>query len=193
MDFLTQILVIILTPTAVVAVLVFALKKFFESVIAKDLEKYKSELQIKNLEHQIRFSFYHNRKAEVISEFYSNLIRTIRVIEDLVRPFRIGDPGLTKLKEESANNLNQLSSHYFEHRIFFDDDIIPKIESILGDVKESFIEFNIAQPDDQIKHGEDHDPKLWINSYRRVKNKVRPLLTELEVRFKKIFTDTENE
>ena len=65
--------------------------------------------------------------------------------------------------------------------------ISESIEGILSDIKESIIEFNVAQPGDKIEHGPNNDPQLWLTSYRRIRDNVRPVLEDIENRFREFF------
>ena len=187
MDLLYQVLILIFTPTSVVAILAFILKKYFENTIAKDLEEYKNQLKLRTTEFQIKFSYLHEKKAKVYSTFYSYLVQTIRAVEDLVRPIRMNNPIIIDQKNITVDKFNQTSAYFYENRLFFDSDLIHNIESVLNDIKESIIEFDIAQPGKEIEHGPDNDPQLWISSYRRIQNNVRPVLEEIENKFREFF------
>ena len=124
MDLIYQILILTLTPTSVVAILVYIFKKFFESAISKDLEEFKNQLKIQTTEHQIKYSYIHEKRAKIYSEFYTYLVRTIRAVEDLVRPIRTGDPFLVDQRNATAESYNKVASHFAENRLFFETENI---------------------------------------------------------------------
>lgn len=162
----------IFTPTAAVAVLAYILRKTFDGILNRDLERFKSELELQRFEYQTKYSLIHQRRAEVISEFYSLLIRAVREVEDLVRVprFADGEP-LPKKKQRAADRFNEMTNYYFEHRLYFDEGLCEKIEGLIDLVRESFIEFDIAQPGEKIEHGPDYDPELWKSAYKRLRGR----------------------
>ena len=61
--------------------LLFLLGYFGRSVVsqvlAKDIEKFKADLQLAAVEHQVRFTKLHERRTEILVELYELLVQAI--------------------------------------------------------------------------------------------------------------------
>src|SRR4051794_17417750 len=97
MDFWTALLQLVLTPTATVAVVAFATKGLFTQLLHRDLEHFKQLLQregeqhkklleVVQFEHQTKFSWAHQRQAEVISQLYAKLANAHVAIVQMTTP-----------------------------------------------------------------------------------------------------------
>lgn len=187
MEFWEQILILIFTPSAVIAAFVFFLRGFFNRALDRDLEKFKSELNRQHLEFEIKYSFIHQKKAEVIGTFYGLLVNGIKEIELLVKVPRFDDGEKLSDKRERAREVfNSMSRYFYENRIYFEEDLCEKIISLFNLLRDSFIEFKIAQPGDKIEYGSSNDPEMWKSSYKRIKEKVHPIKEELEKKFRSL-------
>lgn len=174
----------VFTPTAAVAVLAYILSKFFDRSLDRGIEGYKSELQLRNFEYQTKYSLIHQRRAEVIGELYKLLIRGIGEVAELVRVFRFADSEpLPVKKQRAADRFNELNNYFLEHRLYFDENLSERIEELITLVRESFIEFDIAQPGEKIEPGPTTDPEMWKSAHKRIKEQVDPILIELRRQF----------
>lgn len=187
MEIWKQLLLMIFTPTAAVAVLAYVLRKFFDRSLDRDLELYRSQLQLQQFEYQTRYSLIHQRRAEVIGEFYKLLIRGVGEVEDLVRVFRFSDgEPLSAKKQRAADRFNEMSDYFSEHRLYFDESLSERIDELIRLVRESYIEFDVAQPGEKLEHGPASDPELWKSAHKRIKEKVRPIRKDLERQFRSL-------
>lgn len=59
---------------AVLLVLGFLGRSLMSSVLAKDIEKFKADLHVAAIEHEVRFSKLHEKRAEVLAELYKLLV-----------------------------------------------------------------------------------------------------------------------
>lgn len=185
MDFASQLLVLILTPSAVVAGMAYLLKGFFNRALDRDLVRYKNELMRQNYEFRTRFSLMHEKRAEVISEFYSRMVDAVDHLRSLTAVLRKArKKSLDEQKEETLDNLREMKRFFRKHRIYFDESTADKIESLIGVITESFAEFGVAQPGEEIEHGPRSDPGMWQSAYERVSKEVEPIKQELEDTFK---------
>ena len=187
MEIWQQILLMVFTPTAAVAVLAYILRKFFDRALDRDIERYKNDLQLQRFEYQTKYSLIHQRRAEVIGEFYKLLFRGIREVADLVRVLRFADgEPLPVKKQRAADRFNEMSNYFFEHRLYFDESLCERIEELIRLVRDSLIEFDIAQPGEKIERGPDTDPDMWKSAHKRIEEQVDPIQKELERQFRSL-------
>lgn len=183
MELWKQILALTLTPTLAVAAIAWLIRKLFESSLQRDLEHYKSELELKRFEHQTKFSLIHQKQAEVLSNLYSQLARAKGLLGDLVAIFQPGGQSLPDKKKKAAESFNDAYAYFFEHRIFINESTAVKVEEVLAAMRVAFVGFDTAQ-----LGNEEYKPDstgLWMESYKNVRDKLPPLLSELEIQFRK--------
>jgi hypothetical protein len=185
MEIWQQILLMIFTPTAAVAVFAYILQKLFDRTLSRDLERFKAELDLQQFEYQTKYSYIHQQRAEVIGEFYKLLHRAIKEVGQLVRVFRFADgESLQSKKQRAANRFNEAQDYFFEHRLYFDSKLCDKIESLLKLMTESLMDFDIAQPGEEIEHGPANDPQMWIAAHKKMAEQVAPIKSQLEEQFR---------
>ncbi|WP_263809701.1 hypothetical protein [Salinibacter sp.] len=185
MELVNQLLVLILTPSAVVAVMAYLLRGFFNRALDRDLERYKSELKRQDHEFRTRFSLLHEKRAEVISEFYSRMVKAVGHLKNLTAVLRMGrEDSLLEQKKETVHHLNEMSQFFHEHELYFDESTAEKINSLIQILRESFTEFDVAQPGEETEHGPQADPDMWRSAHERVSEEVPPIKEELKEQFR---------
>lgn len=183
MEFWKQLLALTLTPTLAVVAIAWLIRKLFESSLQRDLERFKSELELKRFEHQTRFSLIQQKRAEVLSNLYNRLARAKSLLGDLVAIFQPGGQLLPEKKKKAADSFNDASSYFFEHRIFLNKTAAIQLEEVLSAMREAFVAFDTSQLEN-VEYRPD-STGLWMESYNNVRDKISPLLSELEMEFRK--------
>lgn len=186
-----QVLALTLTPALAIGATAWIIRKLLEQGLQRDIEKFKSQLELERFEHQTRFSFIHQKRAEIVSGLYSRLARTKARLGDLVAIFQPGGQTLPDKKRVVAEAYNDASSFFFENRIFFTESTALKVEEVLDAMRGAFYAFDTAQ-----RGNEDYKPDtsgLWMESYKNVKEKLPPLLSELEGQFRETLGIIEGE
>ena len=89
-----QLLGIIIAPAVVVGAIAWLLRGIISQGFARDIQRYKSELEQQNFEHRERFSTIHQRRAEVIATLYGKIARANAFVGDLVALFQQGGQSL---------------------------------------------------------------------------------------------------
>jgi hypothetical protein len=139
----------IITAIGGSAVLFGAMAWLVRSVInhflSKDLEKFKlnlqresqqelmrlqSSLQLVELEHQIRFSELHERRAEIIAELYSRAVGLYRAASAFVKLYQSLNEVKNRENIKSLWNAADKFRNYFDkHRIYFNENTCTTIDS----------------------------------------------------------------
>jgi hypothetical protein len=113
--------------------------------LSKDLEKFKlnlqretqqelmrlqSSLQLVALEHQIRFSKLHERRAQIIAELYSRVVELYRAASTFVRLYQSLDEAKNRENIKSLWTAADKFINYFDkHRIYFNENTCTTIDS----------------------------------------------------------------
>ncbi len=189
-EYWKQLVGLIVAPSVVVGALAWILRGVISQGFARDIEKYKAELEQQNFEHRERFSTIHQRRAEVIANLYGKIARTKSVTADLVGIFQQGGQSLLQKKEKASEVYNDMASYFYENRLFLPKTTAERAENLINTLKEILIEFDTSQMgNDEYKP----DPSgLWRQSYQKLRDEVPPILEELEEEFKEILGFIEN-
>jgi hypothetical protein len=146
---------------------------------SEELEHVRSALQKSAFEHQTRFSWYHQRKAELIANVYFLLNEVTDHVRHMVSPVQFGtDESKIAHRKATIDVFNKLAREYWGKKIFLEKEICLKVEAILKAVNEAITNFEISQ-DPQTR-----DVKLWGAAYKQMDKNVPPLLGELEESFR---------
>jgi hypothetical protein len=108
-----QMVGLIVAPALVVGAIAWILRGIVSQGFARDLQKYKSELERQDFEHRERFSLIHQRRAEIIATLYGKIARTNSVEADLVGIFQPGGQSLMEKKKKAADIYNDMSAYFF--------------------------------------------------------------------------------
>ena len=182
MDYWQQLIAIILAPSLSVAALAWILKSLFSSGLQRDLERYKRELDAKQFEHQTRFSLIHQKRAEVISKLYARLSRAKARLGELVAIYQPGGQSLSEKRKVTSEAYNEANSYFHERRIFLPEEIAENVDAVLEAMRDAFVEFDTAQ-----MGNEEYKPDstgLWIQSFKKVQEKLPPLMKKMEEQFR---------
>lgn len=179
-----QLIGLIVAPAVVVGAIAWLLRGIVSQGFARDLQKYKSELERQDFEHRERFSLIHQRRAEVIATLYGKIARTKSVVADLVGIFQQGGQSLMEKKKKAADIYDDMSAYFFENRIFLPRETSEKAEKLVMTIRDVLIEFDTAQMgNDEYKPDQ---TGLWVQAFKRLRDEVPPILSELEHEFKEL-------
>lgn len=156
---------------------------------ARTIEQFRSAIQRSQFEHQTRFSYYHQKKAEVVAELYRLLNDSLDRLRALVSPLQFGD-GSDKAKriQETIDLYNELARQFYPKRIFLESDICDQVDSILKTMRKSLSDWQMSQePDWKGREG----IRLWAEAYEALEKVVPPLLNRLEERFRTMLSGAE--
>ena len=186
---------------ALLVVLAWLARSFGSQLLAKDLEKFKAslasasseaserlkhELQIASLEHQVRFSKLHERRAEVITALYGLLVEVQWAGQSLVAIAEFGgEPSKQEKYVTAMNKSAEFFREFDKNRIFLPDHVCQQIEEFLRGMRTRVIRFGVYSqtndyaPDHVIKEKFD----TWVKASEYFDTEVpiarRALETEL--------------
>ena len=163
-------------------IIIYLGQKIIDKSFAKDLEKYKSNLEKESFKYKTRYEKLHAERAEVIKELYKKLIKAQRSMRSLIAPLQLsGETPIdtkTKIAHEDANDF----LFYFSvNRIFLEKILIKQIDKIVVSLRDAWEGFNLSTADPSKK-----DLEMWREAWKQI-NEEFPRTEELiENRFRKI-------
>src|SRR5260370_23111942 len=193
MNTLETIITLIFLPSSIVAGIVFVLRKFFEQGLARDIEKYKAnlqaelehtklrlenDLQTKFFEFQTKFSLYHQKQVEVIEELYEMLSETQWTVSELVSLVGTCDERPTTERVNEADERSvALARFYGKKRIYLNEDVCDKMDAILKTMRKSVVTFSVGQMEPRSGAT---DTRMWAEAWKIMEEEFPPLKEALE-------------
>lgn len=151
-----------------------------------EIERLRSQLNITGLEHGVRFSKLHEKRAEVIAETYALLKELSFRVGDLVKIFELaGDSSRDERRNAAAKAHENFHSYYTAKLIFFPRATASKLEEINIQFVKNFNEFVFT-----VERSKGIDTtRNWIEIFNRVNDEIPVALKELESEFRKLLGD----
>lgn len=190
---------------ALLAVLAYTGRTLLEKILARDttrfvsdlkaksdaaVEHLKSDLQLRTIEHQVRFSRLHEKRASVITDLYGHLVETLWAAESFLSPMQwTGEPSK---KEKHGTAMNQLALffRYFDkHRIYLPETLCTSLESLLLKVRSHVINFGVYVQLDEAglpDHTRLQKDDAWNKGWDAIKTEIPLARKRLEDEFRSL-------
>jgi DNA phosphorothioation-dependent restriction protein DptG len=167
---------------------VFVIRSVVLHWLDKDITSYKAKLQAAAVEHQVRFTKLHEKRAEIISELYSKLDEAHRALRSFMNPIQWVNDLPTSEKEEIAEKgTNDLIRYYSPNKIWLPEDTCALIEEIIKQIHDAWHTYQVyAKNWSSTSQEARPDTKKWITSFEIVSEKIPVIRKELEIEFRKL-------
>ncbi len=114
-------------------------------MFAKDLEKFKSDLQIEAFKSNYTFEKLHAERAEVIKKLYVLMIETYRKLGRIMIPDN-SDLYMKKLRTEetivtAGDKFQELIDYFHFNRIFLSESLSDRISKLIEKLNKAWLEF----------------------------------------------------
>jgi len=153
-----------------------------------EIERLRSQLSISAMEHEVRFSRLHEKRAEVIAETYSLLKELYIRLGDYVKIFEPAGDTPKEQRRKAAGEAHQNFRKYYATRlIFFPKATATKLEDIDLQLVKTFNEFVFGVEMTQGAGGDVMNK--WMQILERVSGEIKIALGELEDEFRKLLGD----
>jgi hypothetical protein len=96
------------------------------------VERLKNTLQMAALEHQVRFSNLHEKRAEVLADLYRQLVDADREVRRYV--YNRGMRGDETVYQAVANKLFAFSTFFEAHRIYLPEQVCTLLHRFMGEL-----------------------------------------------------------
>jgi hypothetical protein len=195
---------------ALVAVLGYLGKSLLERIIVRDtkrfetelraksditMERLKNELQLSTVEHQVRFSRLHEKRAEVIADLYGLLVEALWEAESFLSPMEwAGEPAKKEKHQTAMSQLVKLYRYFDQHRIYLPRGVCASLEKLISEVRSQVINFGVYVNfgDSSINEEFDRNKReAWASGWRSIKNEVPLARNSLENEFRALLGHTE--
>jgi len=197
-------IVLALTGQAVMlAVLGYVGKSLFERLIARDIKQFENdlkaksdaasdrlryELQLQTIEHQVRFSRLHEKRASVIAELYGYLVEALWEAESFLSPMQwAGEPDKKKKYDQAQDKFIELYRYFEKHRIYLPEEICISLQDLIRTVRSQIHGFGVwARYGDHL-HSDDSRKQMmedWDSNWKAFTNEAPVARRSLENEFR---------
>jgi hypothetical protein len=188
---------------ALLAVLGILAKSLLEKMIVRDAKRFelelkaksdatiehlKNELQLRTIEHQVRFARLHEKRASVIAELNGHLAEVLWEAESFLSPMQwVGEPPQGEKHRNAMNKLAEFFRFFDKHRIYLPAELCESLQELAMQVRSHVINFGVyvtfedATLNDQTRA---QKTKAWHEGWDAIKNQVPQARTALENEFR---------
>ena len=135
------------------------------------IERLKSDLQLHAIEHQVRFSRLHEKRATVIAELNSLLAEARWEAGSFLSVMEFsGEPSKREKHNTAMAKLVELSRYFDKHRIYLPSELAVPLEALVQRVRMLVIRFGVYlhSEEGQLQdHTREEKNKAWIGSDRK--------------------------
>lgn len=171
---------------ALLLVLGFLGRSLMSSVLAKDIEKFKAELHVAAVEHQIRFTKLHEKRAEVLAELYKLLVAATWQATNFASPIQWEGDTDKKIQYVTATNAIAEYFRFFDqHRIWLPENLCDPLEDFAKQLRRPTIRLGvylaIEHPTEKTlrERGE-----AWTKAWESVEKDIPKLRIAIEKEFR---------
>jgi hypothetical protein len=188
---------------ALVAVLAYIAKSLLDKMIVRDtkqfesdlkaksdaaIEHLKNELHLKTIEHQVRFSRLHEKRAEVVAELNGLFAEALWEAESFLSPMEWnGEPSKLEKYRVAMNKLVGLYRYFDKHRIYLPPPLCGSLESLVMEVRGLVTKFGVyLEVTDNHFNGpaQQEKWKAWTDGWDAIRTKVPQARRDLEEEFR---------
>lgn len=144
------------------------------------IERTRSQLAVTAKEHEIRFSQFHAKAAEVIESTYTKLDSLICAVEAYVAIFTESTPPIEVRRKTVTETQREFVDYFNPRRIYFSKGVIKRIVELERRLRDAATEF--ADMVDSPDAGKDKH-KHWVRAVKVVRDEAEPLFAQLQEQF----------
>lgn len=203
MNSLESILLAIAGNTVGLAVLGYLAKSLLEKFIAREskqfetdlksksdkaIERLRNDLQLRTIEHQVRFSKLHEKRAEVVAELYRKLRLALWDAESFLSPMQwAGDPDPKEKHATAMSSLVDAYRYFGEHQIYLPQALCVSLERIIRDTRQEVIRLGVWVGYDESvlpDHAQKQKHETWMAAWEAITKEIPKATHALEEEFR---------
>lgn len=203
MEFLKYILSISGSTVLILALIGFLFRSIISQILSKDIENFKNKLQSEAdiklahtrydlkciaIEHEVRFSTLHQKRAEIIAELYGLLSKASAQVKSFVSPMEwTGEPDKNEKYSIAMQSLKDLFSYFDQNRIYLPEYLCNSIDNFIEGLRVPTIKFSFylgaSNYDEEALRKR---KEAWIEAWEKVESNVPAARKALEKEFRSI-------
>lgn len=194
---------------AILALLGFLFRSIVNQLLSKDIEVFKTklkadadatlasmsnDLKLAVIEHEVRFSSMHQRRAEVIAETYRLLAEALACVQSFVSPMEwLGEPDKKEKYKTAMQALGELFRYFDRNRIYLPERLCQSIDAFVDGLREPTIRFSVyLGVSEHDSEGLKERTKAWQGAWEKVESSAPLARRALEEEFREILGAEDN-
>lgn len=168
-------------------------KQFESDLKAKSdsaIEHLRNDLQLQAIEHQVRFSRLHEKRAAVIAKLYGHLVESLWKAESFLSPMEwAGEPKKKEKHKQAMSKLFELYCYFDKHRIYLPTEVCVILDELILNVRSHVIKFGVytRYEEDQLTDNSYlARSKAWDSGWDAIKNQIPTARESLENEFRNL-------
>ena len=154
----------------------------------KEIERLKNSLQMVAVEHQVRFSKLHEKRADVIADLYKRLVDALWQGQMFVRSSE-ANPSPAQLGEylKTEREVSDLFRFIEQHRIYLPDSVCTLLDKFVAQVRQHVVAagvFGSVKNWNEQTLQQSHD--AFTKAYEEFENDIPAARKALEIEFRKM-------
>lgn len=154
------------------------------------IEHLKNELQLKTIEHQVRFSRLHEKRADVIAELYGSFVEALWEAESFLSPMEWnGEPNKKEKHVTAMNKLTEFYRYFDKHRIYLPVELCGSLEQLVMEIRSLVINFGVFVDFHEYSLNDStqrEKREAWSAGWKAIKNQVPLARQSLENEFRSL-------
>ena len=159
------------------------------------IERLKAELQLRSIEHQVRFSQLHEKRATVIAQLYGYIIDALWAAESFLTPMEwLGEPSKEEKHWAAIQKLIKLYRYFSRHRIYLPREMCVSLDALVDIVREHVVRFGVY-----VRHVKNGDSSrlvqekndAWEKGWQAIREQIPLAREQLEKELRDLLGHTE--
>jgi len=151
------------------------------------MERQRARLQAEAFERETRFAKLHEKRAEVVAEVYSRLVRTHSHFKSMTSPFEFaGGPSKQEIMKIAVESANSFATYFQEHRIFLEAELYAALDGFDRKLSEAFGSFHRSQDSERAAFYAAKGLDEWDKARKVVTDEIPELEKAIEQSFRKL-------
>ncbi len=190
MNLAQELLRFLIVSSALSTAAVFIIRHLVDRFFARDLEKFKSELEKDVLRDHIRYEKLHTERATVIKKVYRDIVNVYRDFSSLMNPLQMaGEPTKEEKTKKAAESANTFLNDFEENRIFFEEELAERLDTLQTSLRKIWLDF---QYKDDLPLGKERLAE-WSKAWTAIQEEIPQLKKIIESDFRNILGLTEKQ
>lgn len=152
------------------------------------IEQLKSDLQLRTIEHQVRFSRLHEKQATVIADVYAHLVETLWEAESFLSPVEWnGEPSKKEKYATSINKIIELFRYFDKHRIYLPEHLCDILDQLITEIRGHVTKYGVYLTWDDSslqEHTRKEKYDAWIGGWEAIRTQIPEVRKKLEDEFR---------
>ncbi|MCK4947727.1 MAG: hypothetical protein KAQ99_01425 [Candidatus Aureabacteria bacterium] len=171
----------------------FLVRSIINHFLSKDVEKFKTDLKLSSVEHEIRFSKLQEKRVEKIEEIYLSLRFTLGKVKDFINrterdvdPSENSDERKDKKQYLAVDAIEKVYKIFGDNKIWLAGDVVDKIEKLMNVAYLPAIELADIRKYRKDESMQTEIMKTWKNACVKFEEEAPVILCSVEEEFRHI-------